>query len=176
MIYLICGASHTGKTLLAQKLLERLKMPYLSIDHLKMGLIRSGQTALTPSDDDQLTPYLWSIVKEMIKTAVENEQNLIVEGCYIPFDWKKDFSDAYKKEIRYLCLVLGEAYIKAHFNDVKRYACAIEKRLDDSCLTERSVLAENAEFRRGCQNSGLSYYEIEENYDIEKNVHAVLTL
>ena len=176
MIYLICGASHTGKTLLAQKLLERLKMPYLSIDHLKMGLIRSGQTALTPSDDDQLTPYLWSIVKEMIKTAIENEQDLIVEGCYIPFDWEKDFSDAYKKEIRYLCLVLGEAYIKAHFNDVKRYACAIEKRLDDLCLTERSVLAENAEFRMGCQNSGLSYYEIEENYDIEKIVHAVLTL
>lgn len=176
MIYLICGASHTGKTLLAQKLLERLKMPYLSIDHLKMGLIRSGQTALTPSDDDQLTPYLWSIVKEMIKTAIENEQDLIVEGCYIPFDWEKDFSEAYKKEIRYLCLVLGEAYIKAHFNDVKRYACAIEKRLDDSCLTERSVLVENAEFRRGCQNSGLSYYEIEENYDIEKIVHAVLTL
>lgn len=108
MIYLICGASHTGKTLLAQKLLERLKMPYLSIDHLKMGLIRSGQTALTPSDDDQLTPYLWSIVKEMIKTAVENEQNLIVEGCYIPFDWKKDFSRRHTKK-RYvifaLCLV-----------------------------------------------------------------------
>lgn len=176
MIYLICGASHTGKTLLAQKLLERLKMPYLSIDHLKMGLICSGQTALTPSDDDQLTPYLWSIVKEMIKTAIENEQDLIVEGCYIPFDWEKDFSDAYKKEIRYLCLVLGEAYIKAHFNDVKRYACAIEKRLDDSCLTERSVLVENAEFRSGCQNSGLSYYEIEENYDIEKIVHAILAL
>ena len=176
MIYLICGASHTGKTLLAQKLLERLKMPYLSIDPLKMGLIRSGQTVLTPSDDDQLTPYLWSIVKEMIKTAIENEQNLIVEGCYIPFDWEKDFSDVYKKEIRYLCLVLGEAYIKAHFNDVKRYACAIEKRLDDSDLTERSVLSDNAEFRMGCQNNGLAYYEIEENYDIEKIVNAVLAL
>jgi len=44
MIILITGASHTGKTLLAQKLLEKYKYPYLSIDHLKMGLIRSGQT------------------------------------------------------------------------------------------------------------------------------------
>ena len=48
-----------------------------------MGLIRSGITDLTPEDDDELTDYLWPIVREIIKTAVENEQNLIVEGCYI---------------------------------------------------------------------------------------------
>ena len=86
MVILIAGASHTGKTLFAQKLLEKYKYPYLSIDHLKMGLIRSGQTNLTVEDDEQLTKYLWSIVVEMIKTAIENKQNLIVEGCYIPAD------------------------------------------------------------------------------------------
>ena len=88
MVILIAGGSHTGKTLLAQRLLERYYYPYLSIDHLKMGLIRSGQTALTPEDDRELTAYLWPIVREMVKTAIENRQNLIVEGCYIPFDWK----------------------------------------------------------------------------------------
>ena len=88
MIVLITGASHTGKTALAQKLLEQYKYPYLSIDHLKMGLIRSGNTSLTPvSEEEALTEYLWPIVCEMIKTAIENEQNLIVEGCYIPYDW-----------------------------------------------------------------------------------------
>ena len=48
MILLIAGASHAGKTLLAQKLLERYGYPYISLDHLKMGLIRSGHTELTP--------------------------------------------------------------------------------------------------------------------------------
>ena len=91
MIVLIAGATHTGKTVLAQRLLEKYKFPYLSIDHLKMGLIRSGQTALSVFDDKNLTPYLWSIVREIIKTAIENGQNLIVEGCYIPFEWEKDF-------------------------------------------------------------------------------------
>ena len=87
MVILIGGASHTGKTNLAQQLLDKYKYPYLSIDHLKMGLIRSGNTELTPmSDDTALTEYLWPIVREMVATAVENEQNLIVEGCYIPFD------------------------------------------------------------------------------------------
>ena len=94
MIILITGASHTGKTALAQKLLETYKYPYLSIDHLKMGLIRSGNTPLTPgSDDEELTAYLWPIVREIVKTAVENGQNLIVEGCYIPFGWADDFEE-----------------------------------------------------------------------------------
>ncbi len=58
MIILITGASHTGKTLLAQRILEKYSYPYLSIDHLKMGMIRSGNTNLTPEDDAALTDYL----------------------------------------------------------------------------------------------------------------------
>ena len=101
MIILITGASHTGKTALAQKLLEKYQYPYLSIDHLKMGLIRSGNTELTPlSDDRDLTAYLWPIIREMIKTAIENKQNLVVEGCYIPFDWQKDFDNEYLENIK----------------------------------------------------------------------------
>ena len=78
MIILISGATHTGKTALAQRLLEEYKYPYLSIDHLKMGLIRSGYTNLTPEDDKELVEYLWPVVKEIIITAVENLQNLII--------------------------------------------------------------------------------------------------
>ena len=106
MVILITGASHTGKTLLAQRMLERYRYPYLSIDHLKMGLIRSGQTKLTPADDDALTAYLWPIVREMIKTAIENRQNLIVEGCYVPFAWRKDFDEEYLTYIRFICLAM----------------------------------------------------------------------
>ena len=93
MIILIAGDTHTGKTLLAQRLLEYYKYPYLSIDHLKMGFIRSGYTKLTPEDDDELTEYLWPIIREIVKTAIENQQNLVIEGCYIPFDWTADFND-----------------------------------------------------------------------------------
>ena len=134
MIILLTGASHTGKTALAQRLLEKYKYPYLSIDHLKMGLIRSGNTGLTPmSDDRDLIAYLWPIVREIVKTAVENKQNLIVEGCYIPFDWKKDFASTYLKNIQYYCLVMSERYIRGHFSDIKKYANTIESRLEEEC-------------------------------------------
>ena len=167
MIILITGASHTGKTALAQKLLERYKYPYLSIDHLKMGLIRSGNTELTPlSDDDDLTEYLWKIVREMIKTAVENKQNLIVEGCYIPFDWQKDFSREYLENIRYFCLVMSENYIRNHFADIKKYANVIENRLDDDC-TLQSVLEDNARVLALAQKHGQNYVLIDDEYRVD---------
>jgi 2-phosphoglycerate kinase len=144
MVILISGASHTGKTLLSQKLLEKYKFPYLSIDHLKMGLIRSGNTDLTPySKDEELTEFLWPIVREMIKTAIENCQNLIVEGCYIPFDYKKDFTEEYLKEIKHYVLIMSKDYIRNHFEDIKAYASVIENRIDDSYLTLEGVIEDN---------------------------------
>lgn len=168
MIILITGASHTGKTALAQKLLEKYKYPYLSIDHLKMGLIRSGNTALTPlSDADSLTAYLWPIVREMIKTAIENKQNLIVEGCYIPFDWTKNFDAAYLCDIRYYCLVMSENYIRKHFADIKKYANVIEDRLDDVDCTLESVTADNLRVLDLAKKYGVDPVLIDEAYTID---------
>ena len=167
MIILITGASHTGKTALAQKLLEKYKYPYLSIDHLKMGLIRSKNTNLTPCDDEKLTDYLWPIVCEIIKTAVENKQNLIVEGCYIPFDWAKDFDKEYLDNIKYLCLVMSKKYIQTHFADIKKYANVIENRLNDEDCTMESVLKDNAQFLESAQKHNVNYVLIDDEYEIE---------
>ena len=167
MIVLITGASHTGKTALAQNLLEKYKYPYLSIDHLKMGLIRSGNTELTPMDDNELTEYLWPIVREMIKTAIENKQNLIIEGCYITFDWQRGFDKEYLENIKYYCLVMSEGYIRNHFADIKKYANIIENRLDDEGCTMDSVLADNAEMLNLAQKHNANYILIEDKYEIK---------
>ncbi len=166
MIVLITGASHAGKTMLAQKLLEKYKYPYLSIDHLKMGLIRSGYTNLTPEDDKELVDYLWPVIREMVKTAIENKQNLIVEGCYIPFDWTRDFEKEYLEHIKYYCLVMSENYIKNHFDNIKNYAGIIENRLADDGCTMESVIEENAQFLELAQKYNVYYILIDEKYEI----------
>lgn len=172
MVVLITGASHTGKTVLAQKLLEKYKYPYLSIDHLKMGLIRSGQTDLTPmSEDIVLTEYLWPIVREMVKTAIENNQNLIIEGCYIPFDWEMDFEKRYLDNIKYYCLVMSEEYIKRHFTDIKKYANVIENRLDDECCTLESVIEDNALVLEFAKKNGVNYVLIDDKYEINIDLY-----
>ena len=173
MVMIITGASHTGKTLLAQRMLEKYRIPYLSIDHLKMGLIRSGNTSLTPEDDDEMTAYIWPIVREMIKTAIENKQSLIVEGCYIPFDWRKDFGDDYLKNIRFICLAMTDEYIDAHYNDIKGHASDVENRLDESYLNPEWIKAENQKYIKGFEDADDEVVLIEGDYSsvIDKLSH-----
>lgn len=59
-----------------------------------MGLIRSGYINLTPEDDNELTDYMWPIIREMIKTVIENNQNFIIEGGWLP---------------RLFCSIIGKA-------------------------------------------------------------------
>ena len=165
MVYIITGASHTGKTVLSQKMLEKYNIPYMSIDHLKMGLIRSGNTNLTPMDDDELTDYLWPIVREMIKTVIENKQNLIVEGCYIPYEWRKDFSKEYLDNIRFICLAFTDNYIDSHFDDITSHGSDLEKRIDDSDCTIEWIKSENRKLSKGFKDAGEDVLFIDDDYE-----------
>lgn len=164
MVILITGASHTGKTLLAQQMLERYHYPYLSMDHLKMGLIRSGNTELTPADDEALTPYLWPIVREMMKTAIENRQHLIVEGCYVPFDWRKDFDETYLQEIRFICLAMAGDYVTSHFDEIIAHESDIEVRFVDPGCTPESLIADNRRYIDGFLSAGEPVLLIDGDY------------
>lgn len=168
MILLIGGSSCTGKTVLAQRLLEKYKYPYLSIDHLKMGLIRSGYTSQTPeSDERELTAYLWPVVREIIKTAIENNQNLIVEGSYIPFDYRKDFAIEYLRQVRYVCLIFSEEYIANNYADILGYANVVEKRLIDGYCEKELLAEENMNNLRLCKEHGCDYILIDGKYDVD---------
>lgn len=152
---LLSGPSHTGKTLWAGRLAQARGALCLSIDHLKMGLIRSGLCLLSPEDPDgALTAFLWPVVREMVKTAVENHQDLVVEGCYIPYDWKSDFPPAYLAHIKALWLVFSPEYIHTQFDQIKVRANAAERRLENSCPSLSSLLADNGEALAQCRAHG----------------------
>lgn len=166
MIYMISGTSHTGKTVLAQRLLEARHWPYLSLDHLKMGLIRSGNTDLTVFDDDKLTDYLWPIAREMAKTAIENYQNLIIEGCYIPHSWALDFEEVYRSQIKAVWLIMTEDYIRSHFGDIQAHASDVELRLDDSGLSMEELIRDNQRNLELCRKYGCDYILIDGDYRV----------
>ena len=165
MIILISGSTHTGKTNFAQKLLEKYHYPYLSIDHLKMGLIRSNQTSLTVYDDEKLTDYLWDIVKEIIKTAIENKQNLIIEGCYIPFNYQDYFNEEYLKEIKYICLIMSKNYIENNINQITNNANIIENRLEDD-ISIKELIKDNEFNLIKCKENNLPYHLIDNEYNL----------
>lgn len=170
MVILVTGSTHTGKTLFAQRLLEKYKYPYLSLDHLKMGLIRSGQTSLSPeSPDSVLTDFLWPVVREIIKICIENRQNLIVEGCYIPFGWEKDFAVDYLRDIKYICLIFSEKYIRQHFTDIVKNESVIEKRLPTDIVADEMIKSNRYNLEQ-CKLRGYNYVLVEDIYQIDTDI------
>ncbi len=166
MIYLIGGSSHVGKTLMAQRLMERRRVPYVCLDHMKMAFIRSGRTKLTPYDDYDMRYFLWPFAAEWIRTAIENQQELILEGCYIPKEWKESFSEEELSQIRSVFIVMSEDYLRAHFDDVEKHACAIEQRKSDELDLERLIIC-SREFKEDCEENGTPVLEIDSDYEPE---------
>lgn len=167
MIYLIGGSSHVGKTYISQKLIERYHYPCTSLDHLKMGFIRTGKTNLTVEDDYEMRYFLWPFVAEMIKTAIENNQNLIIEGCYIPGEWQQSFEASYLEHIRCVFVVMSSNYIRTHADLIALHASVIERRINDEIDIERlTYCSEN--FKAEAVKYGFPYYEITEEYNIDK--------
>ena len=132
-----------------------------------MGLIRTGYTNLSVEDGDALTVLMWPIVREMIKTAVENGQYLVIEGCYLPFDWRKDFSEEYLPHIRFVCLVMTEKYLRAHFDDIRRYGCVVEHRVGDDDFDLEALIRDNAANLAQCLKHGCEGILIDDEYRVE---------
>lgn len=167
MVILISGSTHTGKTLLAQKILNEYKFPYLSIDHLKMGVIRSKKVNFNIEDDEKIQKYLWPILVEIIKTNIENSQNIVIEGCYIPFNWKDSFNDKYLKNIRYVCLIMSKEYIVKKFDDIIKFENVIENRKYKEDINIDEIVKENKFNLNMCKKYGNDYILIDNNYNVD---------
>ena len=106
----------------------------------------------------------------MIKTAVENEQNLIVEGCYIPFDWKNSFEDSYLEYIRCRWLIMSEDYIQSHFDDIRKYNSVVENRAEEADFGAEWLIKDNKKSLEGCGQYGLEYILIDGAYNVDWDI------
>lgn len=164
MIWLLTGASHTGKTALALRILAAQPRLSLSLDLLKMGCIRGGLTALTPEDDDALAAFLWPVVRGLMRTALKNGQDLLIEGGYIPGDWAEDFTADECRSIRFCCLVMTEGYIRTHRAEILAHGCDAERRKAPAWTMEEA-LADNAREEAACIRRGLPVLRISGDWE-----------
>ncbi len=95
MILFIYGPTHAGKTLLARRLARKTGALALSLDLLKMSLIRSGMLPCTPLEDEKIEQLMWPAVRELVQTALENDEDLIVGGDYLPSEWRDELRVAH---------------------------------------------------------------------------------
>ena len=101
---------------------------------------------------------------EYIKTCVENEQSLIVEGCYIPENYRDAFDESYLKDIKSVYMVMSEDYIRNHTDDLINKASVIECRIKDEVDVERLIMC-SKEFKELGKAHNIPVLEIDKTYD-----------
>ena len=165
MVLLISGSTHTGKTKLANDLMVKYQIPYLSIDHIKMGLIRTKMIDVTVYEDEKIEELIGPVIREIIKTNIENNQNLIIEGCYIPYNYKEYFDEKYLDKIRSISIIMSENYINSNFNKILEFENVIEKRLTEDIKKEELIIDNNKNLSL-CKKYNLDYILIDKEYKI----------
>lgn len=165
MILFLQGASHAGKTTFAKRLARLTGASVVSLDLLKMGLIKSGNTdfsGLTPEDDAAIAERLWPIVREMALVADENEQSLIVEGVSLPFGEAGGLA----RELGEGCaaafaVVFSEKYIRNHYELICQQASASERRVHQDPPALADLLSDHASIRSDAINNGWTLLAID---------------
>lgn len=173
MVILIGGVSCTGKTVMAQKLLEKYNIPYLSIDHIKMGLIRGNKYCdfSAADSDDELTGKLWPIVKGIIMTNIENGQHIIVEGCYLPPEHISDFEPEYLEQVIALYIGFSKNYLKKHFTSgIIEHRSEIEQKdFDGDYMNQDNFIKLHTQLKEQCRKNNAKFFEINDDYEEEIN-------
>ena len=62
--------------------------------------------------------------------------------------------------------VMSENYIKNHFDDIKKYASAVENRIDDDWCTMESVLEDNMQFLELAKKHNANIVLVDDQYEI----------
>lgn len=164
MIILIGGTSCTGKTRLAKILMRQFAIPYFSLDILMMGIYRSNHDCgfCPDNPDHSVAEKMWPIVREMIKTDVENGRNQIYEGVQIRPDFLAELASEYSKSTRSFFITFSESYIRTGYNEIIKHRTTVETRNDWPCLEE--MLESNQKLTRECRIHGCETLEIKKDY------------
>jgi putative acetyltransferase len=170
MVILIGGVSCSGKTVMAQRLLEKYKMPYLSIDHIKMGLIRGNKYCdfSATDSDDEITNKLWPVIKGIIMTNIENGQHIIIEGCYLPPEHICNFEYVYLDQIISLYIGFSKDYIEKNFiSEIIEHKNDIEQRVCDDYLNLDNFIILHTQLKELCMRNNAKFFEINDDYETE---------
>jgi hypothetical protein len=124
MLYLVSGTSRSGKTLIAEQLLEQKQIPYMSLDWLMMGFT-NGMPQLGIHDKlfpDEIAKRLWSFFKAMCESMLYLEIDYIIEGEAMLPELIQELLDKYPDKIKICFVGYTDIDIDQKAQDIKTYS------------------------------------------------------
>lgn len=166
MLYLISGASRSGKTIIAKNILKRKQIPYMSLDWLVMGftngLPENGiHDKLFP---DEIAEKLWHFLEAMCESMLWSEIDYVIEGEAILPGLVQKFLKKHPDKIRICFLGYTEIDKDRKMKDLKAFHDGkkdwLLKESDDYIYDHiDNMIAHSRLIKDGCEKYGLRYFD-----------------
>ena len=171
MLYLISGASRSGKTLVAEKILDQKNLPYVSLDWLVMGFT-NGMPECGIHDllfPDEIARKLWSFLQAMCESMLFQEVDCVIEGEAVLPELVAELLDKYPDKIR-ICF-LGYTDIDA---DEKAGAIREFSTGETDWLSNKpdeyvhdhinNMIRHSHMIKTGCAKFNMTYFDTSEDF------------
>ena len=171
MLYLVSGTSRSGKTLIAEKLMEEKQIPYMSLDWLMMGFT-NGMPQLGIHDKlfpDEIAKRLWSFFKAMCESMLYLEIDYIIEGEAMLPELIQELLDKYPDKIKICFVGYTDIDIDQKAQDIKTYSTRrgdwLTKESDDYIYEHiDNMVTHSRKIRDGCEKYNMTYFDTSTNF------------
>ena len=171
MLYLVSGTSRSGKTLIAEKLMEEKQIPYMSLDWLMMGFT-NGMPQLGIHDKlfpDEIAKRLWSFFKAMCESMLYLEIDYIIEGEAMLPELIQELLDKYPDKIKICFVGYTDIDIDQKARDIKTYSTRrgdwLTKESDDYIYEHiDNMVTHSRKIKDGCEKYNMSYFDTSTNF------------
>lgn len=123
MLYIVSGASRAGKTMIAKKILQRMQIPYMSLDWLVMGFT-DGLPEYGIHDKlmpDEIAEKLWRFLNPILENMVWSGIDYVIEGEAILPDLIAAFADAHPHSLEACFLGYTDLDVDRKLMDIREH-------------------------------------------------------
>ena len=171
MLFLVSGASRSGKTLIAKKMLADNQVPYLSLDWLMMGF-NDGipeygiHHLLWPNEiAEKMQPFLAGMIDSMLIDGMD----YVIEGEAMLPQSTADLVSKHPDKIKVVFVGYTEIDVKDKVALVKKHGDRENDWLtneSDEYIRDHieNMIAYSKMIKNGCEKYGLSYFDTSEDF------------
>ncbi|QBA64021.1 hypothetical protein [Muriicola soli] len=171
MLYIISGASRSGKTIIAKKLSAQLGIPYLSLDWIMMGFT-NGLPEFGVHDKlfpDEIAERLWNFIKAMLESMIYTDTDCVIEGEALLPELIIELLQKHPDNVKVCFLGYSEVEIDRKVNEIKKFS-----QLKSDWLTDKSdayiedhvknMIAHSKLIKRSCTENQLKYIDTSSSF------------
>ncbi|MBV7268661.1 hypothetical protein [Winogradskyella luteola] len=171
MLYLISGASRSGKTTIAKRLSIQKGVPYISLDWLVMGFTKGipeyGIHDLLMPDD--IAERFWSFFKAMCESMIWVGDDCIIEGEAILPELIIELMNKHPEEMKICFLGYTDISIIEKVNEIKKFVTGTTDWLSDKSDTHienhvKNMIEYSKKIKKSCQKNGLTYFDTSKDF------------